>query len=131
MVAAAQIGLARGGLLSPWKGGGFGMFASLDGGSNRAIRVVVSSAPFRSEGRRQKLEIPPSLELEARKAEIHPTDRRLDALAERLGRREIARGREIAEVRVEVRRIDYAPRTLDPTWRLLNARSMAVSAQAD
>ena len=127
-MAAAQISLSKGGLLSPWKGGGFGMFASLDGGSNRAIRVVASAG---AEGRRRELEIPPSFELEARKAEIHPTDRRLDALAERLGRREIARGREIAEVRVEVRRIDYAPRTLDPTWRLLNARSMAVSAQAD
>lgn len=126
VVAAGQILLSTAGPLSPWKGGGFGMFASLDGGSNRALKTLVSV-----DGRREELRIPPSLEFLARKAETHPTDRRLDELAERLGHRQLARGREIGEVRVEVWRIDYAPRTLDPTWRLLNARSVAVSATTD
>lgn len=124
-VATVQISLAKGGLLSPWKGGGFGMFASLDGGSNRNLKVLASA-----EGRTRQLEIPASLELEARKAELHPTDRRLDALAKRLGRHESAHGQETHELRVEARRVDYAPRTLDPTWVLLNARSVALGQGA-
>ena len=125
-MAAVQVVLAKTGPLSPWKGGGFGMFASLDGGSNRALKVLASVA-----GRREELAIPASLEYLARKAEIYPTDRRLDDLAERIGQRELARGREVEEVNLEVWRIDFAPRTLDPTWRLLNARSATVSAAVD
>ena len=62
--------------------------------------------------------------------ELHPTDRRLDALAKRLGRHESAHGQETHELRVEARRVDYAPRTLDPTWVLLNARSVALGQGA-
>ncbi len=133
-MAAAQISLSKGGLLSPWKGGGFGMFASLDGGSNRVLTVALApreGATAPAAGRSSQLEIPASLELEARKAEMHPSDRRLDALAEQLLRREIARGREIDDIHVEVWRIEFAPRTLDPTWRLLNARSATVSQATD
>jgi hypothetical protein len=39
VLACAQIGLAFGAQLSPWKGGGFGMFASNDHGSFRSVRV--------------------------------------------------------------------------------------------
>ena len=35
LVACVQIGLARFTPLTPWKGGGFGMFATADGASNR------------------------------------------------------------------------------------------------
>ena len=63
--------------------------------------------------------------LKIRVSEIHPTDRRLDDLAGRFGQRERARGREIDKIRLEVWRIDYAPRTLDPTRQLLNARTAA------
>ena len=38
-VAVAQIALANFGNLSPWKGGGFGMFASIDAPSYRSIAV--------------------------------------------------------------------------------------------
>ena len=37
VVAVAQISTAIYGALSPWKGGGFGMFASIDGPTNRSL----------------------------------------------------------------------------------------------
>ena len=51
--------------LSPWKGGGFGMFASLDARPFRYVRIFVE-APGRSE----ELAVPPSLEELAASAEI-------------------------------------------------------------
>lgn len=54
-VAVAQMGLAGLGHLSPWKGGGFGMFASVDRPLNRSVvvagrdlsgRLVAVSVPF-------------------------------------------------------------------------------------
>ena len=102
------------------------MFSSLDGGSNRALKALASVS-----GRTEELEIPSSFERLARKAGIYPTDRRLDDLGERLGRRLLARGREIDQVRVEVWRIRFAPRTLEPTWQLVHARDALVSSPLD
>jgi hypothetical protein len=42
-VAATQIILTRTTLLSSWRGGGFGMFAALDGSQHRWIKVVVAA----------------------------------------------------------------------------------------
>jgi hypothetical protein len=53
-VAALQMSLALTAQLSPWKGGGFGMFASNDGLPFREVRVLIS-APTRSE----ELTVPP------------------------------------------------------------------------
>ena len=39
LVAICQMSMALGGTLTPWKGGGFGMFASLDTPPNRKIVV--------------------------------------------------------------------------------------------
>src|SRR6476660_7863931 len=48
LVACAQLVLARTGDLTPWKGGGFGMFSTLDHGAFRRVTVVLD-APDRSE----------------------------------------------------------------------------------
>src|SRR5262245_2192837 len=47
-VAVTQVVLARVADLSPWKGGGFGMFATNDGAAFRYVRLFVD-APGRSE----------------------------------------------------------------------------------
>jgi hypothetical protein len=47
-VACVQIILTRTSGLSPWKGGGFGMFSTTDDSGRRRVRVFVS-APDRSE----------------------------------------------------------------------------------
>ena len=43
-VAAVQVTLARTAGLSPWKGGGFGMFSTTDDAGRRRVRVFVSAA---------------------------------------------------------------------------------------
>ena len=48
IVAVSQIVVARTADLTPWKGGGFGMFATLDHGAYRGVDIVVD-APDRSE----------------------------------------------------------------------------------
>ncbi len=42
VVAAVQIALAELGTLTPWKGGGFGMFASVDAIGNRFLSVTLT-----------------------------------------------------------------------------------------
>ena len=42
LVAVCQIVLAKTADLTPWKGGGFGMFATLDHNAHRRLEVVVA-----------------------------------------------------------------------------------------
>ena len=48
LVACIQLTLTRTSGLSPWKGGGFGMFSTTDDAGRRSVRVFVT-APDRSE----------------------------------------------------------------------------------
>ena len=113
-VAAAQLNLARTAGLSPWKGGGFGMFSTTDDAGRRLVRVFVS-APERSE----EMAIPPSLVDAARRAAVLPTDGELARLARSVVDREGRYQRPVDTVRIEAWRIDYAPETLAATTRLL------------
>jgi hypothetical protein len=112
-VAAAQMTLARSGLLSPWKGGGFGMFASIDGLPFRQIRIVIK-APGRSEA----IDPPASLELQIARTVTYPHVRALERLGRALIARERVRGRPVSSVRVEVWRAGISP-SLDSTWQKL------------
>ena len=64
-VASVQVVLTRTSGLSPWKGGGFGMFATTDGLAFRHVRLTVD-APGRSE----QLIISPSLQETAARASL-------------------------------------------------------------
>ena len=112
-VACLQVALARTASLSPWKGGGFGMFSTTDDAGRRHVRVFVS-APDRSE----EIAIAPSLEDAALRAAVLPTDGALSRLAERVVAREGRYQRPVDTVRIETWRIDYAPDTLAATSRL-------------
>jgi hypothetical protein len=103
-IAAAQMVLARTAALSPWKGGGFGMFASIDGEPFREVRVFVA-APDRSE----EIALPASLADQAARVATFPHDRALRALAEAVAARERRRGQAVTSVRVEVWRADVSP----------------------
>lgn len=113
-VACAQVVLVRARALSPWKGGGFGMFSTLDARPFRYLRVTLT-APQRSE----ELWIPESLEDAAAAAEILPTDAQLGRLAARIVERERSRGREVSDVRIEVWRDEFARGSLTPAARRL------------
>jgi hypothetical protein len=111
-VAGVQVALVRQRGLSPWKGGGFGMFSTLDARPFRYLRVTLT-APERSE----ELLIPPSLEDAAAAAETLPTDARLGRLAALIVDRERSRGRPVTEVHIEVWRDEFDQGSLRPHAR--------------
>jgi hypothetical protein len=113
-VAAAQMTLARTAQLSPWKGGGFGMFASIDGLPFRQVRVFVE-APSRS----REIALPDSLEVAGAKAATWPRASGLERLGRAVIARERSRGRPVESVRVEVWRADIS-KSLDSTWAKLS-----------
>jgi hypothetical protein len=106
-VAVVQIVLASTLHLSPWKGGGFGMFATLDHGAFRGVDVVVD-APDRSE----QVEIAPSLQSEAARAVALPVDRLLRDLASGIAERERRQNRPVTRVTLSVWRAEFDRTTL-------------------
>jgi hypothetical protein len=114
IVATTQVVLTRVTMLSPWKGGGFGMFSTLDGRPFRYARLFVR-APERSE----ELTVPPSLEDLTVAVEILPGAPQLERLARAVVARERRQGRPADEVRIEVWRVEFAAGSLMPRDRLL------------
>ena len=108
-LALAQIGLAFGAQLSPWKGGGFGMFATNDHGAFRKVRVLALLP-----GGEERIAIPPEL----RRAELRvrelPSEGALRALAEAVA----GEAPEAAALRAEVWRVEFDGE-LRPAWRKL------------
>ena len=124
-VACLQVALARIADLSPWKGGGFGMFSTTDDAGRRHVRVFVS-APDRSE----EIAIAPSLEDAARRAAVLPADFEFSRLAQRVVAREARYQRAVDTVRIEAWRIDYDRETLAATSRLIREYIYRVDATA-
>lgn len=98
-----QLALVFGFGLSPWKGGGFGMFATNDHGALRHV-VVTDAAGSR-------VPVPP---------ELHRLRGRVRELPVRAGLARLAEGVQDADpglgpVRIEVRRLEFAPSSLMPT----------------
>lgn len=118
-VAALQIGLAHVTPLSPWKGGGFGMFASLDGGSFRRVRAFVQAS-----GRWQEIDPDPGLAESVGRAALFPSDRMTVRLARDIARDEREYGRPVDTVRIQVWRVEFAPRSLAPEYRLLRENTV-------
>lgn len=114
IVALAQVTLAHTAGLSPWKGGGFGMFSTTDDSGRRYVRIFVT-APARSE----EIAIAPSLDDAARRAAVLPTDAMLSRLARRVAEREARYQRPVESIRIESWRVEYATDTLAASPRLL------------
>ncbi len=115
-IACLQIGLAQTVHLSAWKGGGFGMFSTLDDGPRREVRILVE-APERSE----ELAVPPSLEDIAARAATLPSTRWLDAVARGVVDRERRHERPVTRVRIQVWRRSVDPLTLRASSQLLQS----------
>ena len=123
LVAIVQVGLARSSALTPWKGGGFGMFASLDHGAFRTVEIVVDGLD-----RSETLEIPPSLEeLSARAANL-PAEWLLRRLGQAVVQRERRYQRDVTRVTITVRRTRFDPVTLQAEEQTL--RKFEYSADA-
>jgi hypothetical protein len=107
LLALAQAALVFGHDLSAWKGGGFGMFSTLDHEGWRAVRLYVQDEGAKAP---RRTPLPPSLRREVRRARILPTQ---GSLA-RLARAALAAHPGARAVRVEVRRTVFDPETLEP-----------------
>jgi hypothetical protein len=114
LVALHQIYLARVAELTPWKGGGFGMFSSTDGLSQRRLKIVV-----RGPERAEEIFVPDGLGKLAAKAAALPDAVRLERLARAIVEEERAGGRPVDTVEIEVLSTRYAPVTLFASDRSL------------
>ena len=112
VIAGVQVTLATTAGLTPWKGGGFGMFSTTDDGGRRYVRIFVSAAE-----RSEEITVPPSLDDAARRAAALPGDTHLARLARGVVDRERRHQRPVEVVRIETWRIEYARETLAATPR--------------
>jgi hypothetical protein len=92
--------------LTPWKGGGFGMFATSDTGANRQVRAY---AVF-DDGER-RLSLPRGRDPLRRVMLNHPTEQRVGAYASALAGRLERRRPDLRAVRVELWRASFDPKT--------------------
>jgi len=115
-VAITQPVLVHRAHLTPWKGGGFGMFAATDGAAFRRVRMVVER-----DGRAEETESSPSLDRLELQARLLPSDHRLRLLAIALAAREQRRGRPVTSVRLEVWRTTFAEADLQPVEELVGS----------
>jgi hypothetical protein len=121
-IACTQIVLARAADLSPWKGGGFGMFATIDGTSTRYVRLYVR-APERSE----EVAMQSSFEDAAARAQLCPSRSLMTRLANVVAARERRYGRAVTSVTVQVWRTTIEGSALRATDRLLRELSVDVA----
>ncbi len=121
-VALNQVYLAHTTHLSAWKGGGFGMFSTTDGGPNRRVRVFVEGP-----GIDREVPLPEQLDDLAERASALPTDGNLARLARQMASVTGSHSEEVRTVRVEVWRIEFASSDLEPTPRLLRSFLLEVN----
>jgi hypothetical protein len=111
-VASTQIALSRTSDLTAWKGGGFGMFATLDHAGYRGVDIVID-APDRSEA----LQVPASIEPAVARAAACPVDWTLRAVAEAVVARERRHQRPVSRVTLTFWRTEFDRATLHPSER--------------
>jgi hypothetical protein len=122
-VAGAQVVLTRASGLSPWKGGGFGMFSTTDDAGRRSVKVFVTALD-----RSEEIAVSPSLEDAAVRAAVLPSDGQLARLARQVMERERRHNRPVDSVRIETYRVVYAPGTLTATLQLVRDSRFSVDA---
>jgi hypothetical protein len=123
LVAANQFRLAHTEDISPWSGGGFGMFSSTDAPNNRHLHAFVQN-----EGIRREVVIPDRLEVAVRRATTLPTTRRLGKLGEELASLESGGRIRWDEIELQVWALTYDPDTLLPEGRLVERERFPVAA---
>jgi hypothetical protein len=125
VVASTQIVLARAAELSPWKGGGFGMFATSDGTSTRFVRLYV-----RGPGRSEEIAMQPSFERAAARAQLFPSTPLMRRLAAAVASREQRYQRPVTEVTVQVWRTVFTPGPLRANDSLIRELTFDVAEGA-
>lgn len=116
VVALHQIWLVSSAALTPWCGGGFGMFSTLDSRGARVLRAVALG-----DGWQEPLEIPAALEDAARRAAVLPSDARLEELARALAPPDAGELEAPRALRIEAYTTEFARSDLRPGAVLLRA----------
>jgi hypothetical protein len=124
LAAGVQIGLATGAELTPWLGGGFGMFSTTDSPGARHVHVFALTP-----GVERELSLM-SVDREVlRRAGAFPIDMHLVALARAFASAPIPDGAGAARaIRVQVWRTRFDTRTLTPASELICQRDLETAA---
>lgn len=117
-VALHQLHAVRTYDLTPWKGGGFGMFASTDVGPARRLEVSLLRGASSV-----RVQVPEAVREQAGAVRRLPTQERLEALGRAVGAALPDSAGVYRAIRVEFWRIHFDD-ALEPTWSL--ARSVEV-----
>ena len=123
-VACHQIVLTRTQGLSPWAGGGFGMFSSADAGSTRHVHAFVQRP-----GLRREVDPPPELRDSLRRAMTLPSDTRLREIARVLEKMPTPDHGPASSLEVQVWQTHHRVADLAPGSRIL--RSLVVDTDED
>ena len=126
VIALAQVTLAKTAELSPWKGGGFGMFASTDVTASRTVRVYIKRVDSW-----EPLEIAPSHTVHATQAKLFPSNAMLTRLVLAVVSREQSYSRPVNAVTVEVWRTEFGIGSLEAKDRLVRTFMYRVDQSAD
>ena len=115
-VAFFQIGLANYSYLSPWSGGGFGMFSTTDVRSARHVHIYAVTPSVRRElipNTKHKKIVDQLL--------VFPADYRIKNFSEQL--RDIFYIPEEGDVKLDIQvwKKTYNPRSLEPTSEIINS----------
>jgi hypothetical protein len=135
-VAAHHVVRVRQDGLTPWKGGGFGMFSTIDSQSHRRVRVFATTF----DGRTMALEPGDEFEYDLRRARFLPKSWQVAQLATRLAKSEWtiqrspdgapvlrpihARQPNVEAVRVERVRVEISGLAFDRRTRALTSPSL-------
>lgn len=126
LVAVLQLYQSRAEGLTPWNGGGFGMFSTNDDGLARSLRIRISGSQGQRDLSVPPSPLPPSLSNEATLAVAVPSGDHLRALALGIAHVQEAEGFPASRVQVAVRRLDYDPQTLTPRLEVIRELSLRV-----
>ena len=116
VVACCQIWLAHTTDLTPWSGGGFGMFSTIDGRGNRHLHAFALRP-----GIRRELTLPRNLRDQVRRVLTLPSEARLQALANTLAELPTPDYGPLQAIEIQIWRTSYDAETLQPSSALLRA----------
>jgi hypothetical protein len=115
-VACGQLWLSYTADLSPWAGGGFGMFSSTDTRGNRHLHAFALRP-----GIRRELDIPRSLAAGLQHVLVFPTEPNLRAFAAALSSVPTPDDGPLQAIELQVWATHFAPDNLQPSSELLRA----------
>jgi hypothetical protein len=113
-VACVQLWLSHTAGLSPWAGGGFGMFSSTDTRGNRHLHAFAIRP-----GIRRELDLPSSLNLHIERVLVFPTESALRSLAAELAHVPTPDAGPLAAIEIQVWTTRFDPHSLEPSSTFL------------